>query len=224
MSGLVPDASYTITKRYPYCGSLGTDISVAGVNVRGCLLHIEGATHIATFEGSLAVTDSADAHITSNGVTLTYDREFPAGAVIATVKTPTANGADKIVNGAMAADTDWDKGTGWTISGGVAVGATGAASDLVEAVTTVVSGETYLLTYTIKTVTTAGTLTPTAGAQTLTARVGTITATPATYSEEFTATSTAKVTFGKDATWAGTLDNIALYKVTPVALSLVAWR
>ena len=40
-----------------------------------------------------------------------------------------ALGADVVVNGAFAADTDWSKGAGWTISGGVGV-ATAASSDI----------------------------------------------------------------------------------------------
>jgi len=225
MGNLVPRATDTITKRYTAVGSLGTDISATLYGIRGCAIHVEGSTHVASVEGTLADTGSADAHITSDGTSILLDREYAAGQVILTMKTPTANGSTKTLTGDFASDANWTKGTGWTIAGGVAVGATGNASNLAETASTVVSTETYLLTYTIKTVTTAGTLTPTAGGQTLTARVSTATtATPATYTEEFTATSTAALTFGKDATWAGTIDDVSLCKVTPINVSLIAWR
>ena len=222
--GIVPHANGTITKRATTVGSLGYDVTFSIWSVKGVLVHFEGSTLVGYVEGSTTIAESADARITSDGVTLTLDGMWDPGDVITTIKTPTANGTTKTVNGTFAAGTDWTLGTGWTIAGGVAVGATGDAANLAETATTVVSGETYLLTYTIKTVTTAGTLTPTAGGQTLTARVGTVTSTSATYTEEFTATSTAALTFGKSSTWAGTIDNVSLCKVTPINVSLIAWR
>ena len=57
----------------------------------------------------------------------------------------------------------------------------------------------------------------------MTARTKAIGDATATYSEEFLAASTAKVTFTADATWAGTLDNVIMVKVTPCYVSVVAW-
>ena len=42
-------------------------------------------------------------------------------------------GTEKVTNGVFAADTDWTKGTGWTISGGNATHATGTASNIEQA-------------------------------------------------------------------------------------------
>lgn len=303
--GIVPHASHSLTKRFTNVGSLGQAISFKEWAVKGIAIHFEGSTPIAIIKGSGSVTGSGDAYLTSDGTTLTLDGMWDAGDVITTLYTPTANGADKIVNGAMTTDTGWDKGAGWTISG-VATHATGNATTLVETTSTVVNTEQYLLTYTIKSTTTAGVLTPSAGGVTLTARTGILslptTAVPAggsgcriavssvsstgeataatviaggtgyavgdvlsvtfaaatrplklevltlsttavatvkivdfglgyevtgaskTYSEEFTAVSTAKVTFTSDATWAGTLDDCKMYKVSPVTCSLIAWR
>lgn len=47
------------------------------------------------------------------------------------INTPTL-GADVVVNGAFAADTNWNKGAGWTIAAGTAV-ATAASSDITAA-------------------------------------------------------------------------------------------
>jgi hypothetical protein len=125
----------------------------------------------------------------------------------------TSTSADKIVNGSFGSDANWTKGTGWTISS-TAIHATGNATALAETATTVVVGETYELTYTIATVTTAGVLTPSAGGQTLTPRVGLTTTTAVTYTELFIATTTGAVTFTADATWAGTIDNVSMVRVS----------
>jgi len=306
MSGFTPDAKQTVTKRLSV-GYLGTPVTFDTASVKGLLIHFEGATPVGSIAGTKTVTGSSDAVITSNGKDVILEGQWPRGATICNLKTPTANGTTKIVNGGFDTDTGWDKATGWTIPGASgAVHATGNATAIVETTTTVVSGETYLFTYTLKSTTTAGTLTPSAGGVTLTARTGvlslpttvdpvggtgcriaiaTITAATGevltftviaggtgyavgdilkvtfagatrpvklkvltlsttavatviivdaglgyevtgaskTYSQEFVAVSTAKVTFTSDATWAGIIDDCAMYKVTPANVSIVAF-
>jgi hypothetical protein len=60
----------------------------------------------------------------------------------------TAVGAETVTNGEFAADSDWTKGTGWTIAAGVASFSGSAVADLSQ-VLTVVSGETYEVTFTL---------------------------------------------------------------------------
>lgn len=60
----------------------------------------------------------------------------------------TTVGSELVVNGVFAADSDWTKGTGWTISAGVASFSGSAVADLSQ-VLTVVSGETYEVTFTL---------------------------------------------------------------------------
>ncbi len=56
-------------------------------------------------------------------------------------------GSELVVNGGFATDTDWTKGTGWTISGGSANFASGADnSDLIQAIGLPVIGTTYRIT------------------------------------------------------------------------------
>jgi len=223
MSGFIPDQRDTITKRWTDVGYLGTDISVDQYAIKGGIVHIEGATHVASVEGSLAVTDAADAHITSNGVTLEINRAVPGGEVILTLKTPTALGAEKVTNGAFAADSDWTKAT-WTIGSGVATHATGTADNLEQDVSAVL-GELYLLTFTVKTVTTAGALTPEVGGTAGTPITATAaTAVAVTYNQEILAAGTGNLKFKADATWAGTIDDVICKKITPINVSLVAWR
>lgn len=54
-----------------------------------------------------------------------------------------------IVNGTFAADTDWTKGTGWTIAAGVASKAVTGSATLLSQALTLVPGATYRATYTV---------------------------------------------------------------------------
>lgn len=60
----------------------------------------------------------------------------------------TTVGSDVVTNGEFAADSDWTKGTGWTIAAGVASFSGSAVAALSQALT-VVDGETYELTFTL---------------------------------------------------------------------------
>lgn len=71
------------------------------------------------------------------------------------------DGADLVTNGAFATDTDWTKGTGWTISGGTATHGTGSASDIEQSVV-ITEGKKYLVEYEISG-RTAGTITAKVG-------------------------------------------------------------
>ena len=76
--------------------------------------------------------------------------------------------ADRIVNGAFAADTDWTKGTGWTIAAGVATcsGAQVGDSDLTQVGATLlealVQNQAYEVTFTVSGYV-AGNVTPVVG-------------------------------------------------------------
>ena len=54
-----------------------------------------------------------------------------------------------VTNGAFDADSDWTKGTNWTIGSGAASHTAGTASDLTQAVSKLVEGKSYVCTYTI---------------------------------------------------------------------------
>ncbi len=68
---------------------------------------------------------------------------------------------DSIVNGTFDTDSDWTKGTGWTIFAGTANHLTGAAGDLSQDITAV-PGTLYLVTYDVL-FTDTGAVTPTIG-------------------------------------------------------------
>lgn len=109
---------------------------------------------------------------------------------------------EAILNGTFAADTDWDKGAGWTIASGVAT-ATGAIStDLGQTVNPLVVGNTYRVTFT--TTRTAGSITPVCGTASGTARSA-----GGTFTEDIVATSTTVFKFTTSG-FTGTLDDVTV--------------
>ena len=114
-------------------------------------------------------------------------------------------GSELVVNGGFATDTDWTKGTGWTISGGVATKVAGSVGGLSQSMG-IVLGVTYEITFT---------LTRTAGS--LLIRLGTTAQNLAAFSASGTYTvklaaagSSGIGYFHGDATFAGTIDNISV--------------
>ena len=111
-----------------------------------------------------------------------------------------------VTNGTFDADTAWTKGTGWTISGGVAScdGSQTANSDLSQAAT-VVAGKTYIITATV-----------TRSAGTVYLKVGDTTGAAITASGTFTQTlvagSTGVIMARADSSFVGSVDNISVFE------------
>ena len=116
-----------------------------------------------------------------------------------------------VVNGDMNPDTDWMKGAGWTIAGGVAdaAGALDTALSSAAAIT-VVAGRRYTLTYTMTR--SAGTLTPSFDGVSLTSR-----ALSGTYTDYFYPADASGVLAFTGAGFTGTLDDVSLVETMPVA-------
>lgn len=74
---------------------------------------------------------SLHAHITTS-----YNTGYMVGAIkgawLSSVDATDLVGGDLVTNGAFAADTDWTKGTGWTIGSGIATHATGTSSAITQ--------------------------------------------------------------------------------------------
>jgi hypothetical protein len=69
----------------------------------------------------------------------------PLGARLAA---PASGNPELIVNGTFDTDTDWTKGTGWTISGGTANRTETGTQTLVQTIsTTILTSTEYILTY-----------------------------------------------------------------------------
>ncbi len=112
--------------------------------------------------------------------------------------------AEYVTNGAFASDTDWTKGTGWTIAAGVAT-ATGAISTVLSQTSaiTLIAGRTYTLTFTVTSFT-AGTVTPSVGGTAGTAR-----GSAATFTETIVASTTQVLAF-TGAGFTGSIDNVTV--------------
>lgn len=121
------------------------------------------------------------------------------------INTPTL-GAELFANGGFGADTDWTKGTGWTIAAGVASHAAGSAGTLSQTVGSI--GNWYRLVFTLLN-RTAGTFTPLV--------LGNF---PASYASDGTYTGNKRATTGSTAgittgaTAAGDVDNLSLKQLT----------
>lgn len=119
-------------------------------------------------------------------------------------------GTELVTNNTFAADTDWTKGTGWSIGSGVATKTAGSAAVLSQAVT-LTAGHTYRLVYTITR--SAGSITPRfTGGSTVT---GTARSAAGTFVEVLTAVSgNTTLEFSADASFAGTVDNVYLKRTS----------
>ncbi len=95
-------------------------------------------------------------------ITSTYNTGWMAsgclGALLCSTDTSSLVGSGELVtNGTFDTDTDWTKGTGWTISGGAAVGVSGAATFIQQSfLPPLTTGQRYVVTFTISGVTGSG--------------------------------------------------------------------
>jgi hypothetical protein len=113
-------------------------------------------------------------------------------------------GADLVTNGGFDADSNWTKGTDWTIGSGVATKAAGTAADLTQTIAST-TGRFYQITVTVTR--TAGTLTVSLGTSGSSLAI----TSSGTYVMRLHAgTSTQNLTFAADASFAGTVDNVAV--------------
>lgn len=125
-----------------------------------------------------------------------------------TITTGPTLGADLVVNGGFATDTVWNKGTGWTISGGVAVGTATTGTLRQTGILTV--GTLYKITFDL--VVTSGTITltrPDAVVETL------------SQSGSYVVWAVAAITdieFDALTAFTGTIDNVTVQAVSTIAL------
>ncbi len=115
-----------------------------------------------------------------------------------------SEGTDVIVNGTFAADTDWTKGSGWTISGGAAVGSN-TSNNLTATTPPLTAGVLYKLSYSVTR--TGGSVAPVFGGVPLTS-----VSAAGNYHEYFVAGSTSALFDG--ASFTGTIDNVTCIPIS----------
>ena len=111
-----------------------------------------------------------------------------------------------VTNGTFDTDTDWTKGTGWTISGGVANKSTGASSYLFQT-SSFPLGKTYSFRFTVSG-RTAGNVGPR-----LENAVGPLVGTDGTYTATITTTSAnPRIIMSADSVFDGSIDNVSVFE------------
>ena len=125
------------------------------------------------------------------------------------VSADAALGADIILNGGFASAASWTAPTGWSISGGVAThGSNGIGALVQSAGSGPTPGTSYVLTFTVSGLT-VGSVNPSMGGRTFTTRSAN-----GTYTETFTATSSAQISFAPTNTSRFSIDNVSATPVT----------
>lgn len=160
----------------------------------------ERRLHVLVKLASLGIQTSADFE------RLAAIMGFPGTEVVSGV----GSEFESIVNGEFATDTDWTKGTGWTISAGTANKAAGVGSDLEQDISSD-SGKLYVLNYDISG-RTAGTVTPDIGGQN-----GVVRSEDGSFEE--TITAQAVDTFFRleaDSSFDGSIDNVSVRGSLPL--------
>lgn len=141
---------------YPYVSAIGTT-GVGTSDYARIPQNIWLPTPLASdgFGSSFGTTDGLGhaegvaGGLGAGGSGLTWSNTNSVWSVSSAKAIVTPNlGSDVVVNGGFATDTDWTKGTGWTIAGGVAV-ATAATGFLTAAVPPLTVGTWIQTTYTI---------------------------------------------------------------------------
>jgi len=113
-------------------------------------------------------------------------------------------GSELILNGDFATDSNWIKGTGWTISGGEANCNSGSSTELYQSLA--VSGKTYKITFTITSYT-SGQIAARAGGIT-----GVVRTSIGTFTDTITANGTQLGVFNSGG-FVGSIDNVSVVEV-----------
>jgi hypothetical protein len=114
---------------------------------------------------------------------------------------------ERVVNGSFATDSDWAKGTGWTIAAGVASHAAGTASDLSQGIN-LNEGRYYRVEFDVAN-RTAGSVTPVLGSTSGTA----ITADDTDIKESIRAGSGTTIVFSATSDFDGDIDNVSVREI-----------
>lgn len=206
--------------------AIGTDVqaydttlaNLASYNTNGILTQtasdtftgrtITGTTNVITVTNGDGV--SGNPTITTGSLVVRTDTEqtFTKAQGNATVTLTSSLGSELITNGGFGTDSDWTKGTGWTIAAGVA-SASSATGHLTQNIS-VTNGKLYEVTFTISGYS-SGTITPILGGTSGTTRNA-----DGTYTESILCGAGGSPTFDLHAATTPTLsiDNVSVKEAT----------
>lgn len=127
-------------------------------------------------------------------------------------------GPELLTNGGFSSDTAWNKGTGWTISGGLAVGSAvpaPAAGNLTHSTAAVVAGRRYRTVFTI-TAFTGGGVSMLLGPTTTTSGFGTARNAVGTYTEDIVTSVSGVISVVRRlGDFTGSVDNVSVREILP---------
>jgi hypothetical protein len=179
-------------------------------------------TVMSDYQSLSGTTTSARHFYASDGSTVNLDLTTPkvvkVTADLEVFDDTDLSATEKITNGAFATDSNWTKGTGWTIGSGVANhGSNGVGTLSPSTPITITAGKWYYLTFQITEKTASGGLTFTVGGFS-TGLIGNVD----TYKYRFKATSTANLVITPNVQGLRMkIDNISLKEITGGDLNVV---
>ena len=152
----------------------------------------------------MSLLDDVSIVVTPNG--------YKAGELYAVIPVPT-EGANVVINGDFTTDSDWSKGTGWTISGGSANcdGSQTGTTSLTPSLDNVVNNVTYIVEYTISNYT-SGSISIKLG----NTGYGAVRTANGTYTEEIKALATTfpRSQINANSSFTGSIDNVSVKEYT----------
>lgn len=190
----------------------GTDNVRVGVGANNTVLLADSAV-ASGVKWSSVPAESVSAGTFPTGA-FSFTTSVSAPIITATNTSVATEGANVVTNGTFDADANWSKGTGWTISGGVATKTAGTAANLSQSIG-VAANQVVRIRFSYTR--TAGTLTVSCGGRT---HSSSFTSASASVDIYILATGTQALTFIADATFAGTVDAVEANIITPRTNSL----
>jgi hypothetical protein len=140
----------------------------------------------------------------------------PSGDVALAENSALALGRDLVINGGFDADTDWTKGTGWSIAGGVAScdGSQVASTDLFQdSNNSVAQSRSYEITFTVSNYS-AGSVTPRVGGT-----IGTVRSANGTFTETLVSGTDDLIRLFGNVDFIGDIDNVIVRQTNILASS-----
>jgi hypothetical protein len=132
---------------------------------------------------------------------------------------PVVIGEELVTNGTFDTDSDWTLGTGWTISGGVATHSGGVTSGLTQSIGPLAAGKVYKVSFTISGWDGRGIIVPAfsggGGSDSITVSSN------GSYTRYIVTTQTrTTLQVFTAAGWDGSIDNISVKEINPLAVSI----
>jgi hypothetical protein len=173
----------------------------------------DGSSGIYIYGAQLEAGSTPSSHIPSDGSTATRAAEtltIPAANL--PWPSPRVIGDELVTNGTFDTDSDWTKGTGWTIAAGVATQSGGNTTLQQSGI--LVTGALYVVTFTVAAIS-AGSVRVYLGGN-----YGTYRNATGTFSETIVCGGTGTFFIQGNPSFVGSIDNVSVREIDPLAVSI----